>query len=102
MQKKIDALVESIADGKAIKSVGKKIVELEEQQEQVDGEVVDIDMQIEGLQRKAVSADSIIESLTTFEDPYRVATPEERHDLMSIAGQSAHLDPRRNQTGPLR
>ena len=84
VQKKIDALVESIADRKGIKSVGKKIVELEEQQEQLYGEVVEIDMQIDELKRKAVSADSVIKSLTTFEDFYRVATPEERHDLMRL------------------
>ena len=41
VQVKIDALVESIADRRtALKSVGKRIVELEEQKEQLDDAVL--------------------------------------------------------------
>ena len=48
VQAKIDALVESIADRRtALKSVGKRIVELEEQKEQLDDEVLDLDMELE-------------------------------------------------------
>ena len=81
----IDALVESIADRrKALKSVGKRIVELEEQKEQLDDEVLDLDMEIEATKRKAVSAGALSASLTTFGDLYQEAVPGEQRELIQL------------------
>jgi site-specific DNA recombinase len=81
----IDALVEGIAGRRtALKSVSKKIVELEEQKEQLDDEVLQIDLEIEATKQKAVSAQSLTESLTTFGELYREALPEERRELIRL------------------
>ena len=81
----IDALVEGIAGRRtALKSVSKKIVELEEQKEQVDDEILQIDLEIEATKQKAVSAQSLTESLTTFGELYREALPEERRELIRL------------------
>jgi chromosome segregation ATPase len=90
VQAKIDALVESIADRrKALKSVGKRIVELEEQKEQLDDEVLDLDMEIEATKRKAVSAGALSASLTTFGDLYQEAVPGEHANSSSSASISS-------------
>ncbi|MCH2254946.1 MAG: hypothetical protein MK365_17575 [Vicinamibacterales bacterium] len=84
VQAKIDALVESIADRRtALKSVGKRIVELEEQKE-LDDELLDLDMEIEATKRKAVSAGALSASLTTFGDLYQEATPGEQRELIQL------------------
>ena len=84
VQGKIDALVESIADRRtALKSVGKRIVELEEQKE-LDDELLDLDMEIEATKRKAVSAGALSASLTTFGDLYQEATPGEQRELIQL------------------
>ena len=81
----VDALVEGIANRRtALKSVSQKIVELEEQKEQLDDEVLDADLEIEAAKQKAVSAQSLTESLTTFGDLYREALPEERRELIRL------------------
>ena len=85
VQQQIDALVQGIADSKtAIKSVGAKIVELEEQKEQLDDEILEIDLEIETTKQKAVSAQSLSGALTTFGDLYREALPEERRELIRL------------------
>ncbi|MBT5058860.1 MAG: recombinase family protein, partial [Gemmatimonadetes bacterium] len=72
VQAKIDALVESIADRrKTGKSIGKRLVELEEQAEQIDNEILNLDMEIETIKEKAVNADTLSASLTTFNDLYQ-------------------------------
>jgi chromosome segregation ATPase len=49
----IDALVEGIASRRtALKSVSQKIVELEEQKEQLEDELLDVDMEIETTKKK--------------------------------------------------
>ena len=89
-QAKIDALVESIADRrKALKSVGKRIVELEEQKEQLDDEVLDLAMEIEATKRKAVSAGALSASLTSFGDLYQEAVPGEQRELIQLRGEEA-------------
>ncbi len=67
-----------------MKSVSKKIYELEEQAEQLDDEILSLDMEIEAAKEKAVSAQSMTESLTTFGDLYREALPEERRELVRL------------------
>ena len=85
VQNQIDALVEGIANRrKVLKSVSQKIVELEEQKEQLDDEVLKVDLEIEATKQKAVSAQSLTESLTTFGDLYREALPEERRELIRL------------------
>ncbi|MDP6064826.1 MAG: recombinase family protein [SAR202 cluster bacterium] len=81
---KIDALVDGIAGRRKIKSVGKRIVELEERQEQLEDEALDVDLEIQATKAKAVSAQSMTESLTTFGDLYREAIPEERRELIRL------------------
>ena len=79
---KTDALPESFAEKKAIKSVGKRLVELEEQSEQLEAEILDLDIEIETTNEKVVNADALSASLTTFGDLYQEATPEEQRDLL--------------------
>ena len=80
----IDALVDGIARRKAIKSVGRRIVALEERQEQLDDEILEIDLDIEATKAKVVSAQSMTDSLTTFGDLYQEALPEERRELIRL------------------
>jgi len=85
VQAKIDALVESIADRrKTGKSIGKRLVELEEQAEEIDNEILNLDMEIKTLKEKAVNADTPSASLTTFNDLYQEATPEEQPELIQL------------------
>lgn len=80
---RIDALVGGIAERRtALKSVTKKIVELEEQKEQLDDEILQVDLESETTKKKAVSAQSLTDSLTTFGDLYREALPEEKRELI--------------------
>jgi hypothetical protein len=85
VQDQIDALVEGIANRRtALKSVSEKIVELEEQKEQLEDEILEVGMEIETAKQKAVSAQSLTDSLTTFGDLYREALPEERRELIRL------------------
>ena len=85
VQDQIDALVEGLAGRRTrMKSVGKKLVELEEQAEQLDDEILALDLEIEAAKEKAVSAQSMTESLTTFEDLYQEAMPEQRKELVRL------------------
>jgi site-specific DNA recombinase len=83
-QAKVDALVESIADRRAVKSVAKRLVALEEQSEQLDDEILDLDLEMEATKRKAVNAGALSASLTTFGDLYQEATPEEQRELIQL------------------
>ena len=67
-----------------IKSVGAKIVELEEQKEQLDNAALDVGLEIDATKAKVVSAQSLTKSLTTFEDFYQAALPEERRELIRL------------------
>ena len=85
VQDQIDALVGGIADRRtSLKSVSQKIVELEEQKEQLDDEILEIDLELETAKQKAVSAQSLTDSLTTFGDLYQEALPEEKRELIRI------------------
>ena len=85
VQAKIDALVESIADRqKTGKSIGRRLVELEEQSEQLENEILDLDMEIDATKKKAVNANALSASLTTFNDFYQEATPEEQRELIQL------------------
>jgi len=80
----IDALVDGIASKRKIKSVGKRIVEMEERQEQLEDETLEVDLEIQATKAKVVSAQSLTDSLTTFEDLYREAIPQERRELVRL------------------
>ena len=85
VQDQIAALVDGIAGRQTdLKSVSKKIVELEEQKEQLDAEILEVDIEIEATKQKAVSARSLTDSLTTFDDLYRDALPEEKRELIRL------------------
>lgn len=85
IQRKLDALVESIADRRVgISSIGRKIIELEEQKEQLEGETLDIEIQIEDTQKKVVSAETLKNSLRTFKELYEKATPGEKKELVRL------------------
>ena len=67
VQRKLEALLESIADRKVgIKSISRKIIEIEEQKEQVEDEILNIEIQIESTKEKIVNVDGLKEGLTTF------------------------------------
>ena len=85
VQDQIDALVGEISNRRtALKSVSQKIVELEEQKEQLDDEILQIDLEVETTKQKAVSAQSLTDSLTTFGDLYQEALPEEKRELIRL------------------
>ncbi len=84
IQEQIEALVDGIASKRKIKSVGRRIVELEDRQEQLEDETLAVDFEIQATKAKAVSAQSLTESLTTFDDLYREALPEERRELIRL------------------
>jgi chromosome segregation ATPase len=85
VQDRIDALVEGLAGRRTgLKSISKKLVELEEQTEQLDEEILGLDQEIGAAKEKAVSARSMTKSLTTFGDLYHGATPEERRELIRL------------------
>jgi len=85
VQDQIDALIDTLAGRQlGIKSVGKRLVKLEEQAEQLDDEILALDIEIDTAKEKAVSARSMTESLTTFGDLYYGATPDERRELVRL------------------
>ena len=86
VQSQIDALVEGLSQRiMPIKSGGVfKIVELEEQKEQLDNAALDVGLEIDATKAKVVSAQSSTKSLTTFEDFYPAALPEERRELIRL------------------
>ena len=90
----IDALVDGTAGRRKIKSVGKRIVELEERQEQLEDETLDVDVEIQATKAKAVSAQSLTDSLTTFGDLYREAIPHERRGLQVFLCKCPRVDVR--------
>ena len=85
IEKKIDTLVENLSVGKTqIKSVSQKIVELEEQKEQLEIEIRNLNIQITQLKKKVVSTDTLKDTLTTFSALYAQATSEEKKELMQL------------------
>ena len=60
------------------------MVALEEQSEQFDDEILDLDREIEATKKKAVNANTLSASLTTFSDLYQEATPEEQRELIQL------------------
>ena len=80
----IEALVDGIAGRQKIRSIGKRIAALEERQEQLEAEILDVDLEIQATKAKAVSAQSLTDSLTTFDDLFREALPEERRELIRL------------------
>ena len=83
VQEEIERLIDALAQGRT-KSVAKKIVQLEEQQEELDDEIIGLDNEIETAKKKIVSAQALTASLTTFGELYEAATNEERQTLMQL------------------
>ena len=57
---------------------------MEERQEQLEDETLEVDLEIQAANAKVVSAQSLTDSLTTFEDLYREAIPQERRELIRL------------------
>ena len=64
--------------------MSQKIVELEEQKEQLDIEIRNLNIQITQLKKKVVSTDTLKDTLTTFSALYAQATSEEKKELMQL------------------
>lgn len=64
-----------------VRSVGRKIVELEDQLEQLEDEILQVDLETETAKEKAINAQSLTASLTTFGDLYRM--PPQRSSASS-------------------
>ena len=85
VESQIDALVEGLADrALSIKSVGAKIVELEEQKEELDTEALELELELEATHAKVVSAQSLTATLTTFGDLYKEALPQQQRELVRL------------------
>ena len=85
IDKQLGALVESIAGRKVgIKSISQKIIDLEEQKSQIEQEMMENEGTLAEAKQKAVSIALWEQKLTTFEELYNEATPEERKDLLRL------------------
>ena len=85
IDKQLGALVESIAGRKVgIKSIRQKIIDLEEQQSQIELEMMENEGTLAKAKQKAASVALWEQKLTTFEELYNEATPEERKDLLRL------------------
>ncbi len=85
IEKKLDALVESIAERKVgIKTISQKIIDLEEQKSQIEQEMMENEVTLAEVKQKAVSVAQLEQKLTTFEELFTEATPEERKDLLRL------------------
>ena len=85
IDKRLDALVESIAGRKVgIKTINQKIIDLEEQKNQIEQEMMENEGTLAKAKQKAASVALWKQKLTTFEELYDEATPEERKDLLRL------------------
>ena len=77
--------MESIAGRKVgIKSISQKIIDLEEQKIQIEQEMMENEATLAEAKQKAASVALWEQKLTTFEELYNEATPEERKDLLRL------------------
>ena len=85
IDKKLEALVESIAGRRAgIKTIGQKIIDLEDQKSQIEQEMMDNEVTLAEGKQKAARIAQLEQKLTTFEELYDEATPRERKDLLKM------------------
>ncbi len=85
IENKLDALVESIAGRKdVIKTIIQKIMDLEKQKSQIEQEMMDNEVTLAEVKQKAARIAQLEQKLTTFEELYGEATPEERKDLLKM------------------
>lgn len=83
--RKIETLVESLADGAGgVKSISQKIVELEEQKEQMELEGRELEGGIAEIKKKVANAQTLKDTLTTFSELYTEATPTEKKELLRL------------------
>ena len=85
IDKQLEVLVESISGRKVgIKTISQKIIDLEEQKNQIEQDMMENEGTLAKAKQKAVSAAQWEQKLTTFEELYNEATPEERKDLLRL------------------
>ena len=77
--------MESIAGRKVgIKTISQKIIDLEEQKSQIEQEMMENEATLAEAKQKAASIALWEQKLTTFEDIFNEATPEEQKDLLRL------------------
>ena len=77
--------MESIAGRKdVIKTIIQKIMDLEKQKSQIEQEMMDNEVTLAEVKQKAARIAQLEQKLTTFEELYGEATPEERKDLLKM------------------
>ncbi len=77
--------MESLAGRRVgIKTISQKIIDLEEQKSQVEQEMMENEATLAELKQKAVRIAQLEQKLTTFEELFDEATPEERKDLLKM------------------
>ena len=77
--------MESLAGRKVgIKTISQKIIDLEEQKSQIEQEMMENEATLAKAKQKAASIALWEQKLTTFEELYNEATPEERKDLLRL------------------
>ena len=94
IDKQLGALVESIAGRKVgIKTISKTIKDLEKQQSQIEQKMMENEGTLAKAKQKAVSIALWEQKLTTFEELYNEATPEEKKRPVKTAYQLPDLYP---------
>ncbi len=77
--------MEGIAGRKiGIKTIGQKIIDLEEQKSQIEQEIMDNEATLAEAKEKVVNVANFRQSLTTFEGLFKAGTPEEQRDLLQM------------------
>jgi hypothetical protein len=81
----VDRLVNALAEGGAeIKSVGSKLVELEEQRESLCQESERVALEKGQVERRIADAGRLKDRLCGFEDIYKAATPAQQKELLKL------------------
>ncbi len=68
----------------SIKSISQKLVDIEEQKEQLESGLKEIETEIAEARKKVVNAEQFKGTLTTFSEMYAEANPTERKELMQL------------------
>ena len=85
VKQQLQSLVQALAEGGTqLRSVSDRILDLEEQADQLDEEIREIGTEMAEKKKKAVSPDALKDTLTTFSELSSQATPEERKELMQL------------------
>ena len=85
IEKKLDVLVESIAGGAvALKTVSQKIIDLEEQKNEIEFQMTENESTLADAKQKAVNIAEFQQKLTTFRELFSEATPMEKREILRL------------------